>query len=814
MRSGQRKRLVLAIIPLVLATQALLAQVVSQPLYPIGDACTTINAAMQQLPASGGLVDARAFVSGSGIQNCLANPFIVETTAGTISATASVATVSGTSTGWTNGQIGGVLWCGNPANPPQVFLGVVQSVDVGTQTITLISGAATSCISGSHYIITAKSGTLLLGNATYSISAPWVVPDRWRVIGSGRGTPTGSSGTQPGIPPGNGTVLQANKGAWPVYSIGNVTTSSGNTILTGGGGATFTQNMVGDLFQETRAGGGGTVSATQFNASVTGGGTANWGTSLIGSTLVVINAATGTAGTVGVVATVPTTQSLTVSPPGALNTVASTSGGYLFIGPDQATVASFNSGTGQLTLSTALPQALTSSSYTLTPAMMQLNPSSNLSNSKIIGFGVSVSNLQVDCNSISGGVGIQNWWSQELSYVQDVNIGNCTGIGLDVETSNAMNSGPYANLSIGPGSFDVTTSLGAELLATLGNRGIHSITATANGIPNVGIDLSSQGITLEDAHLEGFVTGIEVGANATTNNATIISVTGGSGSGTMKTMVDISNNSSFVTSTGVNILGLSQLGVTNTLVDNILGSNCTSGTTTLVDTNVGEYSIGSATAGNRTRYTSSPNAMQCFENGADFSLGTATAATQAANSNDTKIATDAYVDAQGSPGAGSTSYRTQVVHASAGIPVTSTTLTPLSGLTFTLPASTAANYTVDCDMFYTQNNLTESVAFGFENSQPLNAGRGGGILQLSTTSGTAALAAGSTANITSNPTGTAVISGSVVVGSLFYAHFAFTMENPSTSANVVNIMASTAGGSGAPLTVSKDTTCRLTRTSD
>jgi hypothetical protein len=152
-----------------------------------GDPCVKINAAMLSLPATGGIVDARGF---QGKQPCSVNPFVVPTNIGTIVASTTSATVTNTNlTAWSSSQVGGALFCSSPAG---VFLGIVQSV--GSGSLTLTANAASNCGTigtPSAYTISAKSGQLLLGNATYSISVPWIVPDRWRVTGSGRGTPSG-----------------------------------------------------------------------------------------------------------------------------------------------------------------------------------------------------------------------------------------------------------------------------------------------------------------------------------------------------------------------------------------------------------------------------------------------------------------------------------------------------------------------------------------------------------------------------------------------------------------------------------------------
>ena len=152
---------------LLIACPAALGQVRSEA-FPGVDACAQINAAMQSLPASGGVIDARAY---SGTQICGSNPFIVPNFSGTLGAVSSGdITVSGGSPApaWTAAQNGGALYCTGGTGGP-VFLGVVAGVNTVTGTsLNLTAGAAAPCNhTPNNYIITAKSGVLLLGNAVY-----------------------------------------------------------------------------------------------------------------------------------------------------------------------------------------------------------------------------------------------------------------------------------------------------------------------------------------------------------------------------------------------------------------------------------------------------------------------------------------------------------------------------------------------------------------------------------------------------------------------------------------------------------------------
>jgi hypothetical protein len=550
------------------------ATVLHADTFPGTDACAKINAAMGALPPTGGVVDARGI---QNLQACSTNPFIVPATTGTISATMGLANVGGTSTTWSptgtaaGSQTGGALFC-----LPNTFLGIVQSVGSAT-SLTLTSGALSSCNTppNNTYTITAKSGELLLGNATYSISWPWLIPAQWRVIGTGRGSATSATANLDGL----NTTIQANKGttANDVYSnrilsAGNLSFSAG--VLTGGGG------------------------------------TADWRTATSGS---LIRACNG----------VPPCSS-----------------------PFYASTLTTITGAAPPTPQTAIPSippAMTFSSkvYAITPSMIQFLPFGTFQGLNTqIEFGSSVSNLNVDCNSVPGAIGVQNWTAQEQSYVRDVNVSNCLGIGLDVETSQAQNSGPYSDLVINPGLTPYSVTLCAEILNTGDLRGIHGLTCApalmATQFGNVGLDLSSTSLTLEDMHFEGFTTGIEVGANGNANNVTLVNASGGAGAGPMNTVVDIAN-SSFANNNEVGVFGLSS-GVpgsraTNTLVDNIMGTTLTS----LTDPSLTFYVLGAGTGTNRNRLTSSSNASSVLIS-PSFN-GNPTAPTQALTDSSTNVAT-------------------------------------------------------------------------------------------------------------------------------------------------------------------------------
>jgi hypothetical protein len=512
------------------------------------DACLAIFQLMGTLPPTGGTLDARGFQGSPGRVVCAYNPYIGPTNKPNNNAVAvGDPGMTGSTTNPPNwidtpaaSQKGAAVYCGIPAG---AFLGIVKSVDSSTH-ITFVAGTGAAAVCpGPTYTMSAKSGQLLLGNTTFSLSFPWIIPSRWRVIGSGRGVFSGSQ------PNGTGTTIRANMGG-----TGGTTNA---TFSTCGSGSTPTS-------------------------------TACTGSSATNTSSTTIKQGTGTA--------LDWTTVITV---GSLF--------QLLNGNYQGTITAVTPTV--LTVSVPISANFMNASYNITPAMVQFNPTDTTklfdATNHAIAFGTSISNLQVDCNGFGAGVGIQNWWGQELSYVRDVGIDNCLGIALDVETNSAMNSGPYADIVSSPGNFPIASTQCVELLNTGDLRGVHGLTCTANATPKVGVDVSTQNVTLDDIHLEGFVTGIEVGANAAANNVTIVNASGGTGSGAMITLVDISSANS---SNQINVFGLGAASSSNGSVTNLLRDNITSNTiTTANDPSLSLYVIGLASGAGRTVLSSSPN---------------------------------------------------------------------------------------------------------------------------------------------------------------------------------------------------------------
>jgi hypothetical protein len=209
-------------------------------------------------------------------------------------------------------------------------------------------------------------------------------------------------------------------------------------------------------------------------------------------------------------------------------------------------------------------------------------------------FGVRVENLTIDCNNLPGVIGVYNDKSEEQSGLRHVLVENIAGIGLDVESAGAQNSGPYEDLELSGGvNSNVSAgSLCAKVVNVPAFRGIHGATCNFNNYsvhPIVGIQMDNSG-TLTDIHIEGAENGIGLGVSAPGNGAILQNIYGGGPN--ITTLVHIYS--------GQNILlsGLVRSTTANVLVDDVLGQ-------TITDTELALYFIGNGAPPNQTRFSSS-----------------------------------------------------------------------------------------------------------------------------------------------------------------------------------------------------------------
>jgi len=218
-------------------------------------------------------------------------------------------------------------------------------------------------------------------------------------------------------------------------------------------------------------------------------------------------------------------------------------------------------------------------------------------------FQVQDHNIRISClppngTPITGSIGIQNKWAEEGSMLDNVDIDGCMNAGLDIETSQAQNSGPY-NVGVTMNSVSNTGAVAIRVGNASGSvmYPLRPITGTINGqgatseaLVGIAVDFAS-GIDLSDIHCEQFVTCVEIGANHSTHSVLVQNLQcSGLTAKPVTTCLDIS---SFEASEGIvaeNVFAAAGQFVTNVLVDH-LTNGCT--ITDATDQDVSFYVRGS-----------------------------------------------------------------------------------------------------------------------------------------------------------------------------------------------------------------------------
>jgi hypothetical protein len=232
--------------------------------------------------------------------------------------------------------------------------------------------------------------------------------------------------------------------------------------------------------------------------------------------------------------------------------------------------------------------------------------------------GIGVQDLRLDGNASTVTVnGIVNDSSQELTYVNRVDLYNIKGIGLLVGNttggiasgvsgnSKAQNSGPYSNLK-----FENTTSTNVAsttiCVQILGapTRGVHGLTCDSTAGADAGVVLDASNNSIEDVSITGFVDGIVIGANSDGANITedsdvLLNISGSPGTNLIhicKPGETGTTNCSSNTSGGQYVADLSILGAydlastTNTILDDETTTTLSAGSSN--DPHVGAYILG------------------------------------------------------------------------------------------------------------------------------------------------------------------------------------------------------------------------------
>jgi len=245
-------------------------------------------------------------------------------------------------------------------------------------------------------------------------------------------------------------------------------------------------------------------------------------------------------------------------------------------------------------------------SGTLLTTMIQFGPSSSVCGSGGCS-GISVERLTLNGKAQSVD-GIINQLSQANTYVDHVTLYQILGTGLLISGS-APNSGPYTNITFDTGGYSGTSStVCAQILSVSGGtRGIHGLRCKSetNDAP-AAVLLDSSNNSIEDVTIVGFYDGILVGKNANAQSNVLINIIGDTSNPlagmTPVNTIHISNSN---TVTDLGIVGVSSGGSgTYTIEDNV---TLPSGSQEISDASVGIYTIGEATGGGYSRFTTSPS---------------------------------------------------------------------------------------------------------------------------------------------------------------------------------------------------------------
>lgn len=212
-------------------------------------------------------------------------------------------------------------------------------------------------------------------------------------------------------------------------------------------------------------------------------------------------------------------------------------------------------------------------------------------------FNISIEDLTLNGNNHPVD-GIDNSFSQELSYVNNVSLTQIEGTGLNI-ASGASNSGPYSNIYFTAMTSAQPTTACAKIQAN--TRGLHGITCTTmtSPTPAAAVYLDGNSNTIEDFHVEGFEDGILVGDSTPAASNVLININGAKNDTvTVNNVIHISANNP---SSDLAILGVHNSFANQTIQDDLT-------TTTITDASVAMYALGEpvgGVAGAYSRFTTS-----------------------------------------------------------------------------------------------------------------------------------------------------------------------------------------------------------------
>jgi hypothetical protein len=208
-------------------------------------------------------------------------------------------------------------------------------------------------------------------------------------------------------------------------------------------------------------------------------------------------------------------------------------------------------------------------------------------------FSVQIQNLTIDGSAVAGTC-LSNSYAEEMSYGRDLELTNCSGVGLYIATTGSQNSGPFENLEIYPGATGNANSLCLQVTGTISFRGVSGVTCNGAGYtvePNLAVSLEGNG-QYSDFHIESFTTGVSLGtAVNSADGMTLNNVEFGPNVVTGVLIPNSGKNNQNLVITGLNCVGCTKI-----LEDDEVGvvNN---------DNSVGWYMIGNGTGGARPMMT-------------------------------------------------------------------------------------------------------------------------------------------------------------------------------------------------------------------
>ncbi len=233
--------------------------------------------------------------------------------------------------------------------------------------------------------------------------------------------------------------------------------------------------------------------------------------------------------------------------------------------------------------------------------------------------GISIEDLMIEGNGLSGVNGILNENAGDSSYVEHVNLHQIEGIGLQVSGPQVAGSGPYANIACGTGDPGTNTPICVKLQAS-STRGVHGMSCTTCGgcttkpccamVAGPALMLDGSNNSLEDIHFEGYRDGILVGSQSASSSNVIASVNGGAGANNMTNVIHISD-ALLNGVTDLSIFGAAA-GVSNSMVNitNVIQDDETNTTIPRAsspdETTVAQYVLGDPLSGGYSRFATSP----------------------------------------------------------------------------------------------------------------------------------------------------------------------------------------------------------------